>query len=138
WASPARSPTACCSWTTGASSRTPHPSRSSPDPHRRAAGSSCRACCSTETQSPPTSPQHQRRTVMLHRTRTAAALAALAAGALLLTACSGGDSGSAGAEAPAVASSTDFPEGSTMARLAEAGTVTIGTKFDQPLFGLKG
>ncbi|QAB18890.1 transporter substrate-binding domain-containing protein [Leucobacter muris] len=75
---------------------------------------------------------------MLHRTRTAAALAALAAGALLLTACSGGDSGSAGAEAPAVASSTDFPEGSTMARLAEAGTVTIGTKFDQPLFGLKG
>lgn len=32
----------------------------------------------------------------------------------------------------------DFPEGSTMARLAEAGSVTIGTKFDQPLFGLVG
>jgi len=29
-----------------------------------------------------------------------------------------------------------FPEGSTMAALAEAGTITIGTKFDQPLFGL--
>ncbi len=29
-----------------------------------------------------------------------------------------------------------FPAGSTMARLADAGTITIGTKFDQPLFGL--
>jgi glutamate transport system substrate-binding protein len=28
------------------------------------------------------------------------------------------------------------PEGSTMARLAEEGTITVGTKFDQPLFGL--
>ena len=32
----------------------------------------------------------------------------------------------------------DFAEGSTMARLAEAGSITIGTKFDQPLFGLVG
>lgn len=31
-----------------------------------------------------------------------------------------------------------FPEGSTMAQLAEAGSITIGTKFDQPLFGLVG
>lgn len=38
-----------------------------------------------------------------------------------------------GAEAPAAG---DFPEGSTMAELAEAGEVTIGTKFDQPGFGL--
>ncbi len=29
-----------------------------------------------------------------------------------------------------------FAEGTTMAALAEAGTITIGTKFDQPLFGL--
>jgi glutamate transport system substrate-binding protein len=36
--------------------------------------------------------------------------------------------------APAVG---DHPEGSTMARIAEAGTITIGTKFDQPLFGLQ-
>ena len=35
-------------------------------------------------------------------------------------------------------SGADFPEGSTMARLAEAGSITIGTKFDQPLFGLVG
>ena len=31
-----------------------------------------------------------------------------------------------------------FEAGTTMAKLAEAGTITIGTKFDQPLFGLKG
>jgi len=31
---------------------------------------------------------------------------------------------------------TDFPEGSTMARIAEEGSITVGTKFDQPLFGL--
>lgn len=33
---------------------------------------------------------------------------------------------------------TGFPEGSTMARIADAGSITIGTKFDQPLFGLVG
>jgi len=32
----------------------------------------------------------------------------------------------------------EFEAGTTMAELAEAGTITIGTKFDQPLFGLKG
>jgi len=32
----------------------------------------------------------------------------------------------------------EFPEGSTMAELAEAGSITVGTKFDQPLFGLVG
>ena len=31
---------------------------------------------------------------------------------------------------------TEFPAGSTMAELAEAGKITIGTKFDQPGFGL--
>jgi glutamate transport system substrate-binding protein len=31
---------------------------------------------------------------------------------------------------------TEFPAGSTMAELKEAGTMTVGTKFDQPLFGL--
>jgi len=31
-----------------------------------------------------------------------------------------------------------FDEGTTMAALNEAGTITIGTKFDQPLFGLAG
>jgi len=32
----------------------------------------------------------------------------------------------------------EFEAGTTMADLADAGTITIGTKFDQPLFGLKG
>ncbi|MFT3887759.1 MAG: glutamate ABC transporter substrate-binding protein [Arachnia sp.] len=49
------------------------------------------------------------------------------AAAIALTAC-GGDTGKA----------SDFPEGSTMAKLAKAGSITIGTKFDQPLFGLMG
>ncbi|MFD3449183.1 glutamate ABC transporter substrate-binding protein [Microbacteriaceae bacterium 4G12] len=31
----------------------------------------------------------------------------------------------------------EFEEGTTMAKLAEAGSMTIGTKFDQPLFGLR-
>ena len=32
----------------------------------------------------------------------------------------------------------EFDAGTTMADLADAGKITIGTKFDQPLFGLKG
>jgi glutamate transport system substrate-binding protein len=63
-------------------------------------------------------------------TMLAAALAlALAAGA-----CGGNDSGGGGGGANTGAS---FPEGTTMARLKDAGKVTVGTKFDQPLFGLK-
>lgn len=57
-----------------------------------------------------------------------AALATVAA--LTLAACGSGDGDVADVDA------SDFPEGSTMARLAEAGSITIGTKFDQPLFGL--
>lgn len=57
-----------------------------------------------------------------------AALATVAA--LTLAACGSGDGEVADVDA------SDFPAGSTMAKLAEAGTITIGTKFDQPLFGL--
>ncbi len=65
--------------------------------------------------------------------------AVLMAGGLALAACGQQTSlGSSGASAPPVASGTSFPEGSTMAKLAAAGTVRVGTKFDQPLFGLKG
>jgi glutamate transport system substrate-binding protein len=35
-----------------------------------------------------------------------------------------------------VAEDVEFDEGTTMAELAEAGSITIGTKFDQPGFGL--
>ena len=31
----------------------------------------------------------------------------------------------------------EFPAGSTMATLQQEGTITVGTKFDQPLFGLR-
>jgi glutamate transport system substrate-binding protein len=37
-----------------------------------------------------------------------------------------------------VAEKPTSPAGTTMARLADAGTIKVGTKFDQPLFGLKG
>jgi glutamate transport system substrate-binding protein len=48
--------------------------------------------------------------------------------------------GCAGAEKPAADPKpvASFAAGSTMEKLAKAGTITIGTKFDQPLFGLKG
>src|SRR5687767_10065136 len=56
--------------------------------------------------------------------------------ALSLVACGddGGDGGGGGAE---VADSPEFESGTTMAEIAEKGTVTIGTKFDQPGFGLQ-
>lgn len=57
-----------------------------------------------------------------------------AAGALTLAGCSGGGGG----EDPAPAEDAQFEEGTTMASLNEAGSITIGTKFDQPLFGLMG
>ncbi len=72
----------------------------------------------------------------LTRTYAGAAAVLLAAG---LAAC--GEAGSEGdGESDTdveVVENPDFPEGSTMAELAEAGTVTIGTKFDQPGLGFK-
>ena len=50
---------------------------------------------------------------------------------LVLAACGGDDNGGQ------VKGGVSFPEGSTMAKLQSAGKVTVGTKFDQPLFGLK-
>ncbi|KFF58964.1 ABC transporter substrate-binding protein [Cryobacterium sp. MLB-32] len=58
------------------------------------------------------------------------------ASALVLSGCS--DSGATSSSDAPVAATTDFAAGTTMARLADAGTINIGTKFDQPLFGLKG
>ncbi|KPG79300.1 glutamate ABC transporter substrate-binding protein [Frigoribacterium sp. RIT-PI-h] len=59
------------------------------------------------------------------------AVAAAAAVVLGLSACTDSSAPAVDVETPA-----DFAEGSTMARLADAGEITIGTKFDQPLFGL--
>ncbi|MDR7185684.1 glutamate transport system substrate-binding protein [Microbacterium trichothecenolyticum] len=64
-------------------------------------------------------------------------IALAAAGALALSACASGGT-PAGEETTAPEPAPTFEEGTTMAALAEAGTITIGTKFDQPLFGLNG
>lgn len=67
------------------------------------------------------------------------ALVIAAVGALALSACASGSPGGGGeTAAPEVAAETTFEAGTTMAKLNEAGKITIGTKFDQPLFGLKG
>ena len=57
------------------------------------------------------------------------------ASALTLSACA--DSGATPSAAPVEVAPT-FDPGTTMATLSEAGKMTVGTKFDQPLFGLKG
>jgi glutamate transport system substrate-binding protein len=64
---------------------------------------------------------------------TARVFAVLAAGALALSACGDSDEGGS----TDVADSPKFAAGTTMATLADAGKITIGTKFDQPGFGLK-
>ena len=62
-------------------------------------------------------------------------LALAAAFALSLSACGGGsDSTVSGAGGTAAS----FPAGSRMAEIQSSGKLTVGTKFDQPLFGLKG
>jgi glutamate transport system substrate-binding protein len=71
-----------------------------------------------------------RRTMRATRTLTISSIAIVAA--LAMAGCSGGDDEAA---AP-VEESPEFAAGTTMAELSEAGAITIGTKFDQPLFGL--
>ncbi|MCK9898546.1 ABC transporter substrate-binding protein [Parafrankia colletiae] len=66
--------------------------------------------------------------------RAAFVLTAAMVASLALAACGDDDSDD---EAPAAAAATTFPAGSTMAELQSAGSITVGTKFDQPLFGLK-
>ena len=71
------------------------------------------------------------------RMRKGLAISAIAAaGVLTLSACT--DSGQGTAPEPEVQEEVEFEEGTTMAELNEAGSITIGTKFDQPLFGLVG
>ena len=60
-------------------------------------------------------------------------VAATAALALSLSACGGGGTDAGGD--PSVAAEPTFAAGTTMEKLASAGTIKIGTKFDQPLFG---
>jgi glutamate transport system substrate-binding protein len=62
--------------------------------------------------------------------------ATFTASVLFLTACGGGDDDDSGSE-PTVAEAPEFEAGTTMAELAEQGSITVGTKFDQPGFGLE-
>lgn len=72
----------------------------------------------------------------IRRTQWVIALAASLT--MVLTACGGGENQlDSGGNEVQVNQDAQFPEGSTMARLQSEG-ITIGTKFDQPLFGLKG
>jgi glutamate transport system substrate-binding protein len=69
-------------------------------------------------------------------TRYAATLAAFG---LLLSGCSsnaGNQAADSSSSTAAVATDVSFEAGTTMARLNEAGKITVGTKFDQPGFGL--
>ena len=75
------------------------------------------------------------------RTPRFAFVAVAAATALVLAACDGDEDEAeeATAAAPTTEETTPaFEAGTTMAELSEAGAITIGTKFDQPLFGLVG
>ena len=56
-----------------------------------------------------------------------------AASMLILAGCAGADT-----PAPAPKPAQSFAAGTTMEKLSKAGKIIIGTKFDQPLFGLKG
>jgi len=68
--------------------------------------------------------------------RMTPAFTAIAAASLLLVAgCAG--TGEAKGPSDAAEQTVPYDEGTTMARLADAGKITIGTKFDQPLFGLE-
>ena len=67
--------------------------------------------------------------------RHTALMATFTTVSLALTACGGGDEETA-AEPP-VAEAPEFAEGTTMAELAESGTIRVGTKYDQPGFGLE-
>jgi glutamate transport system substrate-binding protein len=79
------------------------------------------------------------------RTKLVAVLAMAVAAALTLNSC--GDSSKPSSTGPAEASGPyrlalvtdpEFEAGTTMEKLSKVKEITIGTKFDQPLFGLKG
>jgi glutamate transport system substrate-binding protein len=66
------------------------------------------------------------------RSRNRLLVSAIAVASIVVSACS-----TSGAS-PSPDSGMNFEAGTTMAKLHDAGTMTIGTKFDQPLFGLAG
>ena len=71
------------------------------------------------------------------RTRRTTLAATVAIASIALAACGGSDEADESAAEPSVAEAPEFEAGTTMAELAEAGTIRVGTKFDQPGFGLE-
>ena len=70
--------------------------------------------------------------------KTPRKLLAVGLGLALLTTACGDDDDSASTEDTDVESTVEaFPEGSTMARIQEQGSVKVGVKYDQPGFGLR-
>jgi glutamate transport system substrate-binding protein len=63
---------------------------------------------------------------------------ALVALTMAVTACGEQQDLGGSSPEPSVAESVEFEPGTTMAALADAGTIRVGTKFDQPLFGQQG
>src|SRR5215203_1201599 len=75
---------------------------------------------------------------MRFRRTTTAVTVAIATLALAACGDDGDDGGSGGDSAePSVAETPEFEAGTTMARLADQGTIRVGTKVDQPGFGLE-
>jgi glutamate transport system substrate-binding protein len=72
------------------------------------------------------------------RTSRLSSAALAAALALTMAACGGDDDGGSDTAAPTVEEDVEFEAGTKMAEIVEAGELKVGTKFDQPLFGLKG
>ena len=73
-------------------------------------------------------------------TRPFAALAAMATAGVVLAGCSsdaGNQAEDAADNSAAVATDVEFEAGTTMAELSEAGAIRVGTKVDQPGFGLE-
>lgn len=65
--------------------------------------------------------------------------AVISVATLSLTGCTNSEAGGQkSANDPAVKTDVSFADGTTMKRLHNAGKIKIGTKFDQPLFGLMG
>lgn len=65
------------------------------------------------------------------------AILALACGVLVAAGCGDDDDDGGGSAATTTAPAQTFAEGTTMARLQEAGEIKIGVKYDVPPFGFK-
>ena len=72
----------------------------------------------------------------MRSSRMLSTVALVASLALAMSGCGDDDTGSPSASEPDA--KPTFAAGTTMDRLQKAGKIKIGTKFDQPLFGLKG